>query len=59
MKKTTLTFKTDRECWKLVREMKDKGFQQVANAYWCYIFEKNGEQVILERIEQEFENNGR
>lgn len=45
----TITYKTNKELWKLANSLKLKGFKKTADCYWVQVFTDGNTQITLKR----------
>lgn len=49
MMKRELTVTTNKQYWGIKNALEADGFRKIADCYWTVIFEKDGNQVIINR----------
>lgn len=49
---TRITYTTNEECWKLERDLKEKGYSKTSDCYWYQHFQKGDSLVILEKVKR-------
>lgn len=47
--KREIVVTTNQEAWNITRRLKEAGYKKITDCYWTMIFEKGGDQVIVNR----------